>query len=195
MSSYATVGELKARIGIGDSIDDATLAAVLEAVSRGIDNHCGRFFYQTAAGTARTYTPKNGVSVLIDDCVSLSAVAADHDGDRTYEETWQTTDYDLLPENAAADGLPYWELAITPNGSYTLPAGVRKGLKLTGVWGWPAAPDPVKEACLIQASRVFKRKDSPFGITGSPELGQMRLGRFDPDVAWLLEPYRQIAVA
>lgn len=191
---YATVPELKARIGITDAVDDTTLNAVLEATSRGIDNYCGRFFYQTSAATARYYTALDDDSVLIDDCVSLSAVATDADGNRVYEYTWASTDYDLLPENAAAGSEPYTEIATSPLGNYSFPVGVRKGVKLTGVWGWPAVPAPVKEACLIQGARVFKRKDSPFGILGSPEMGQMRIGRFDPDVTWLLETYRKLAV-
>jgi len=191
---YASVAELKARVGITDAVDDAVLGAVLEAVSRGIDNYCGRHFYLSAAGTVRYYTPVAHDQVLIEDCVALTAVAGDTDGDRTYEDTWAASDYDLLPENAAADGKPYTTIAVAQNGDYSLPVGVRKGLKLTGTWGWSAVPDPVSEACLIQAARVFKRKDTPFGISGSPEMGQMRIGRLDPDVLWLLEPYRFVAV-
>ena len=192
---YATTGELKTRLGITDAVDDITLGAVLEAVSRGIDMHCGRFFYKTAAATVRYYTPQDDDEVSIADCVSLTAVATDADGDRTYEDTWAATDYDLLPENASTDGQPYTLLATSPNSNYDFPVGVRKGLKLTGTWGWPDVPPPIHEACLIQAARVFKRKDAPFGIAGSPELGQMRLGRLDPDVLWLLDAFRNIAVA
>jgi hypothetical protein len=194
VTEYATVAELKVRIGIGDATDDAVLLAVLKAVSRGIDNYCARFFYQTAAATVRYYTPRNGNAVLIDDCVSLSAVQTDANGDRTYEQTWATTDYDLEPDNAGAEGRPYWKIAQTPNGSYCFPVGLRKGLKLTGVWGWPETPAPVKEACLIQAARVFKRKDSPFGIAGSPDVGMLRIGRLDPDVLWMLDAYRHLTV-
>jgi len=193
-TTYASVSSLKARVGITDAVDDTVLGAVLEAVSRGIDNYCGRIFYLTAAATVRTYTPLHSDTVLIDDCVALTAVVTDADGDRTYEDTWTATDYDLLPENASTDGKPYTEIAVTPDGDYSFPVGIRKGLKLTGTWGWPAVPDPVNEACLIQAARVFKRKDTPFGISGSPEMGQMRIGRLDPDVLWLLEPYRFVAV-
>jgi hypothetical protein len=194
-TSYATTGELKTRLGITDAVDDVTLGAVLEAVSRGIDNYCGRSFDQTAAGVVRYYTPQYSDEVMIADCVTLTAVASDHDGDRTYEYTWLATDYDLLPENASTDSLPYTAIATSPDGDYNFPVGVRKGLKLTGTWGWPVVPAPVHEACLIQSARVFKRKDAPFGISGSPEMGQMRLGRLDPDVMWLLDTYRDIAVA
>lgn len=191
--NYATIGDLKTRIGITDTTDDTVLSAVLEAVSRSIDNYCHRTFGRTAAATVRYYTPKAADEVLIDDCVSLTEVATDADGDRTYEDTWAATDYDLLPENAAADGWPYTSIATSPDGDYSFPR-VRKGLKLTGTWGWSSVPPPVKEACLIQAFRIFKRKDAPFGIAGSPEMGQMRIGRLDPDVLWLLDVYRNIVV-
>lgn len=189
---YATIGELKTRIGITDTTDDSVLSSVLEAVSRQIDNYCNRTFGKTAAGTVRYFTPTDTNEVLIDDCVSLTVVATDEDGDRTYETTWAATDYDLLPENAGTDK-PYLTIATSPAGYYRFPL-VRKGLKLTGTWGWPDTPPPVHEACLIQASRIFKRKDTPFGIAGSPEMGQMRIGRLDPDVKEFLDVYRHIAV-
>ncbi len=190
-TAYATVAELKTRIGIAasDLVDDAVLGAVLGAVSEGIDNYCNRAFGQIVE--ARTFSPRRADQVLIDDCVSLTAVATD-DGSRTYPTAWALTDCDLLPENAGARE-PFTVIAVSPRGRYVFPL-IRKGLRLTGAWGWPAVPGPVREACLIQSARVFKRKDAPFGITGTPEYGQMRLGRFDPDVAWLLEPYRKIVV-
>lgn len=190
--NYATIGELKTRIGITDTTDDTVLSAVLEACSRSIDGYCNRSFGKTAAGVVRYFTPVDAREVLIDDCVTLTAVATDADGDRTYEDTWTATDYDLLPENAGTN-TPYTIIATSPEGEYSFPL-VRKGLKLTGTWGWPEVPSPVKEACLIQAYRIFKRKDAPFGISGSPEMGMMRIGRLDPDVLWLLDVYRNLVV-
>lgn len=56
-------------------------------------------------------------------------------------------------------------------------------------------PGPVELACLIQASRWFKRKDAPFGIAGSPELGsELRLlSKLDPDVEVLLDAVDYLA--
>lgn len=53
-------------------------------------------------------------------------------------------------------------------------------------------PAGVTQACLLQASRFFARRYSPFGIAGSPENGsELRLlSRVDPDVAVVLAPYR-----
>lgn len=53
-------------------------------------------------------------------------------------------------------------------------------------------PPGVHVAALIQSSRLFHRKDSPYGIAGSPAEGsELRLlARLDPDVDALLSPYR-----
>jgi hypothetical protein len=49
----------------------------------------------------------------------------------------------------------------------------------------------VKQATIIQASRIFKRLDSPLGVLSAPDLGYIRVGtRLDPDVQQLVEPYR-----
>lgn len=190
---YGTVAALKSRLGITDAVDDDAIAAALDAVSRWIDNYCNRHFY-TAAAT-RYYTTTYTDHVMIDDCVSLSDVATDADLDRTYTTTWAAADWELEPVNAAADGAPYDALYVTPEGDYSFPRS-RRGVKLTGVWGWPAVPGPITEAALLQGARVFKRRDTPQGVMGSAELGFVRVSyRLDPDVQQMLDPYRKIAVA
>lgn len=53
-------------------------------------------------------------------------------------------------------------------------------------------PDTVKLATMIQASRLYHRRNSPFGIAGSVEMGsELRLfNKVDPDVAVLLSTER-----
>jgi hypothetical protein len=191
---YATVAEFKTWIGIADTVDDALIGPVLDDASRDVDDHCRRFFYQTAAATARYYTALRSDRIQIEDCVSLSAVATDTGCDRTYATVWTATDYDLLPDNAATDGQPYTGIEVAPTGSYSFPTGLRKGVKLTGVWGWPAVPVKVARATLLRAAWLFKRKDSPLGLAGNNDLGLVRVGRWDPDFEKLLEPYRLIVV-
>lgn len=193
-SRYATVGELKNWIGITDATDDTVIASVLDEASRDIDAHCGRFFYQTAAATVYYFTAVDSWRLLLPDCVSLAAVATDTTGDRTYGTTWAATDYDLTPDNAAALAEPYTTLEVAPQGSYRLPVGVRKGVKLTGVWGWPAVPDAVKTACLLRASWLFQRRVTPLGLAGSADIGMVRVGRWDPDFEKMLETYRRVNV-
>lgn len=193
---YATIAEFKPWLGITDTVDDAVLTTVLDQASRDVDNYCGRVFNQSTAATVRYYTASRSDEVLIDDCVSLSAVATDADGDRTYEDTWTATDYDLLPENAAGESEPepYTTIAVAPDGDYSFPVGVRKGVKLTGVWGWPAVPSAVKYACLLRAAWIFKRRDTPLGLAGSADIGLVRVGRWDPDFEKMLETYRNVVI-
>ena len=66
-------------------------------------------------------------------------------------------------------------------------------MKVTARWGWAAVPSTIKQATLLQASRLLARRDAPFGIAGSPDVGsEIRLlARVDPDVAVAVAPYRR----
>lgn len=57
-------------------------------------------------------------------------------------------------------------------------------------------PAPIVEATIIQASRLWRRKDSAFtNVTGFPETGQARVSNgLDADVALMLGQYRKLAV-
>ena len=64
------------------------------------------------------------------------------------------------------------------------------GVQITGVWGWPAVPAPVVDACYLQAERIYQRRNSPMGVAGPNEFGQLTaLAPLDPDVRMLLQPY------
>ena len=182
---YCTLAELQARMDIDDTVDDAILEAVITGVSRLIDNYCGRKFY--AATETRYYTPRHADWCVIDDLLTATTVATDSSGNRTYATTWAATDYDLCPPNAATDGLPYTAIETAPQGRYSF-STISRGLKIAGSFGYSATtPAGVREACLLQAARVFKRKDAPFGIMGSTELGQIQtIARIDPEVAMML---------
>jgi hypothetical protein len=53
----------------------------------------------------------------------------------------------------------------------------------------------VTQACIIQASRIYKRLDSPLGVAGFGDMGAIRVGKVDPDVAMLIRPYKKYAAA
>lgn len=188
---YASVDELKARMRIasGDTADDAALAAVLEQVSRWIDDHCNRNFEQSEAGVVKRFTPTRSDRVIIADLVSATKVETDPDRDRTYADEWAATDYDLLPFDAETEGRPYWEIRVAPGGEYLFPT-VSGGLRITGTWGWPVVPAPVQAATLLQAHRLFKRGDAIFGVVGSSETGSVaRISGLDVDVRNMLKAY------
>lgn len=189
-NGYCTLTELKKRTGhdLGDAGEDAILESVINAVSRLIDRYTGRRFYTTATDETRYYTAKERDYLSPgDDIISITTLYTDNDGDRVYEYTWAATDYDLYPANAALDGKPYTWLELAPNGDYVFPATPR-GVKIVGKFGYAATTPPdVKEACLLQCHRLFKRKDAPFGVLGSDALGQVVvINRLDPDVQELL---------
>ena len=54
--------------------------------------------------------------------------------------------------------------------------------------------EPVAEqAALLQAARLYKRKDAPFGVAGAGALGQVvAISDLDPDVRMMLFPVRRI---
>ena len=184
---YASPAELKSALGISDTTDDRRIGAVLDAISRAIDEHCGWRFYTTDSDETRYYTAEyTDVFYCVDPIVSLTTLATDSDADRTWGTEWESTDYDLMPFNAEADGEPYRWIETTPDGDYPF-VTVAKGLKLTGTFGWPSVPDQIREATLLCAEKLFKRKDAVFGVMGVTELGIVqKIIREDSELALLL---------
>lgn len=183
---YATVEELRDYVRIPDSADDVELALAIAAASRAIDQACNRQFGNFTG--SRIYTAVWDFRtcrwvVRIDDATAVTAVAADWRRDGGFDT--EVTDWVMGPVN---QGL-YTELTV--RGS--LP-DYPDAIRVTGSFGLPEVPGPVKMACLLQAARLFKRRDSPYGIAGSPEMGsELRLlAKVDPDVEVILRPYRRI---
>lgn len=138
LNLYAYRDDIKARLGLEDTIDDGMLDLVLSSVSREIDSFCGRHFF--AAVQTRYYQTRYPGNVLLgygDDLLSVTSLTTDDDGDRTYGTTWTATDYDLEPVNAPYQSppSPFWKLRVAPNGDYCFPT-VERGVKVTGLWGY-----------------------------------------------------------
>lgn len=200
---YATLAEAKAYLRITDTADDAEIAVAITAASRAIDKHCARQFGVEAAAVARLYTWTGEriygrQSLPVDDVSSttgLAVVTLDEDG-TTADTLTSGTDYDLWPYNATHDDRPWSHLVLRPSSVAFLPRTAR-GVQVTALFGWAAVPAVVEQATLVQASRFFVRRHSPYGIAGSPETGsEMRLlARVDPDVALALGSVRRTLVA
>jgi hypothetical protein len=195
-NGYATLAQVKSalRIPTADTIDDALLEMAVESASRLIDGHTSRQFL--SGGTAiRYFAATDELVCNVDDLASstitlqTSALA-----DGVYDTTWDTTDYQLEPLNGNLDGIPWAFTRIRAIKDYLFPVlGDEALVKVTGVFGWPYLPIAVTQACVIQASRIFKRLDSPLGVAGFGDMGAMRVSRdIDPDVAQLLMPYRRL---
>lgn len=193
-NGYATLAETKSALRITDSVDDSLLEMAIESASRLIDGYAGRQFFSSGTAT-RYFTADDDFVCEIDDISSsnITLVTA-MDADAVFDTTWATTDYQLEPLNAVLDGQAWPYTRIRAVGDYLWPiSGGEALVKLTAVFGWPAVPIAIKQATIIQASRIFKRLDSPLGVAGFGDLGVMRVSSsLDPDVAQLVAPYRRL---
>jgi hypothetical protein len=195
--AYASTAELKSFVSIGDTADDTQLALAAEAASRAVDLYTNRQFGAITGTEEWSYTAewdrRRGRWLIdIDDLMTtddLTVTVVNAEGD----DVGDIDLYELEPVNAVSrDSKPWTRIVVRPDAAYK-PTSLRNGVQVTATWGWSAVPDAVKQATLLQASRIFARRTSPYGVAGSPELGsELRLqARLDPDVAVVLAPYRR----
>lgn len=187
---YASLATFKNYVRTESTDEDELLSLALYSASRAIDRATNRTF-SVSLGTAeaRYYTAHNGV-LAIDDLTDDTdlVVAYDSVGDLTYATALVAADYNLAPLNAPTSGKPYTYLTLrqgylNSNGNF----------RVTGLWGWQSIPLGIQQACLLQAARYWNRRNSPFGIAGSAEMGsEMRLmAKIDPDVEMMVADYRR----
>ena len=196
-NGYSTLAQVKAGLRITDSVDDTLLEMAVESASRAIDSYCNRVFYSTGTAVVRYYSPQDSYLCDIDDLVSLTSLYTNSDETQSsYNIQWTSEDRQLEPLNGLADGQPTPFTRIRAIGDYTFQTlNGEASVKVTGVFGYSAVPIAITQATVIQASRIYKRLDSPLGII-SGELGTMRVGtRLDPDVAQLVDGFRKVRMA
>jgi len=200
-NGYATRNQIKAalRIGTADNIDDDLIDNCAGAASRLIDGYCNRKFWSVGSATSRVYTAEDDYYCSIDDIAGTALTLKTSSlADGVFDVTWTVTDYQLEPLNANLDGLTWSYDKIRAVGDYLFPNvnanyGSQALVQVTAIFGWPSVPEPVTQATIIQASRLFKRYDSPLGVAGFGDMGAIRVSRaLDPDVAQLVEPYRRM---
>ena len=193
-NGYCTLAQIKAAARIQDSVDDSLLEMAVESASRAIDGHAGRYFYSSGTAT-RYFTADESFICEIDDLAGTAlTLQSSSNAQRNFDVTWAVGDYQLEPTNGVVDGLgvPYTRIRAVQNYLFPIQGGDAL-VKVTGVFGWPAVPTSITQACVIQASRIFKRLDSPLGIAGFGDMGAMRVSRYlDPDVEQLVAPYRRM---
>lgn len=209
----------------GVASDDALqilLDAASDAID-GLCNRPDGFTADTTA-SARYFAGTGKPYLVIDECVEITAVAVkDSATDDTYT-AWGTPttvlagDGDWIPfrgdyRRPNFNRLPYTAIMIDPNGDYDVftngrmttrggfpplqdtPRGAPT-VKVTAKWGYAVtAPARVKEACIAQAARWFKRGEGGWADTlASAEFGQPQFkpSALDPDIRLMLEAARLI---
>jgi len=191
VNGYVTLSDLKTYLTVSGSTEDARLESAIEAASRAIDTWTRRRFYATSATKYFQGEQDFGEYCMFDDdLLTITEVSTDDQNRRVYT-AWSASDYEAEPYN---EGPPYNLLRRAPESNKVFPVWPR-GVRITGTWGYSTtAPQAIAAACLILAARYYKRKDAPFGVIGTPELGFMRVTSKDPEVIALLEPYRRLVM-
>lgn len=193
VNGYTTAADVQNALGLGTAVitpDTAEIEAAIGAVSRTIDDYCGRFFYSTA-GTVFFTAQDPLYAELPGDWSSITSITIDDGNTGTPSVVLSSTlDY-RLDTNKDFIGWPATGIIITTFGSHSLPVGITEGVKVIGTRGWAAVPAAVAQACALQTVRIHARRATPFGVAGSPDGGIIRLlSRLDPDVELMLRPYR-----
>lgn len=192
MTPYIDRTLLKTALNITttDTSRDVLLDQAIGAACAMIDRQCGRNFGKTTGTQVRKFEIRNrlvmdrdGYRLLVDDIADETGLVVTIDGATI-------GGVETRPVNAVSKGSPVTTIYL-PWGTW---ASARLAT-VTAVWGWPAVPPEVVQAALLQAARLYRRKDSPEGVAGSAEWGLVRVPYLDPDVRRLLDPYRIPAVA
>ena len=203
VNGYATLADVKAAARITDTIDDGLLEMAIESSSRDIDAYTERVFYSTGAtAIARVYIPQDIYLVETDDIISVTTLKSDSSGDGTFDITWAASDYQLEPLNGRAGGIDTPFTRIRAIGDYLWPVyeprnvnSNQASVQVTGVFGFASIPAAIKQATILASLRAYKRYESPTGVLGFSDIGVVRVGRLDPDVERLVQPYRKIRFA
>jgi len=197
-NGYCTLAEIKTYLGLSGSGQDDNSENAIEGTSREIDAICGRFFYQTTS-EAKYFTPVNPIYLEVPDISTPSglAVLIDTNDNGTHDTTLTiNTDFYTSPLDAGndVDGVQYQPITeikiLDTRSSERFDTTIVKQVKVTCQWGWSAVPHAIRQATLIQATRLFKRKDTPFTVYGSEQTGTVELfQKFDPDAMKLIKRY------
>jgi hypothetical protein len=192
---YATLAQIKAAVRITDAIDDSLLEMAVESASRMIDAECDRNFYSSGTAT-RDFAPNDNYVVDTDDLTEIVSVTLDDAGEGTFVVTLPATDFQAEPLNQKVSGNAFPIYRLRMIGDLLLPVyGKQATVRIEGVYGFTPTPIQITQACVIQSSRIYKRLDSPLGVAGFGDMGAVRVGKVDPDVAQLIRPFKKYAAA
>ena len=192
--AYCTNTEVFERMGYDDArgealtrrVDDAILAATTT-----VDNYTSRSF---EPATATNLFGQAGYMLRVPDLISVTTLKVDDSDDGTFETTIESGDYELDTVHTTTG----WPFEIVRLLERDFPSGSRRRhrIQIVGSWGWAAVPAPVNQACSLLASRFAQRGVSAlFGIQSFGELGIQGIRSSDPDVALMLDDYRQPGIA
>jgi len=197
-NGYCTLAQLQDETGVTAAAEATRMELAIAAASRQIDGFCDRRFWQDGSVVARQYWADDTRTLYVDDISTVTGlIVATDDADLGTFSTTLTinTDFILLEPNAAdrVPAWPYTQIRIV-NSSYGFPmsGSGRPGVQVTAKFGWPAIPDDVTKACIIQSLQLWKAKDALFGGLSFGDAGFMRVqGALNPLAGALVAAYRK----
>lgn len=188
-NEYASLAELKELLTVTDVARDSLLTRLLTVASQDIEEHCSRRFYLDSSATARVYTTRGRIPCpdrfIVDDIGNLTGLVVETGYAGGSYSTLAAGDIDTQPDNAIVRGRAVTSLLRRVDWE----TGDTYRVRVTAKWGWPAVPPAVKQATLMWAQKLFRRKDSSEGVAGVNDWGPIRVVANDPDMARLLAPF------
>jgi hypothetical protein len=184
---YTTLARAKDFARIADTVDDVTLAVWITAASRAVDERCNRQFGLASGVVPRTYrrapsyNRATGMWELeIDDVMTATGLLVNG-------AAYASSGTALLPDTAALDGKPWTRIGFVYQPYLSAPGAPQTNV-VAAQYGRTTVPTQVEAATWLQMNRWSTRRDSPLGVSGSPDAGgEMRLlAKLDPDVATTL---------
>lgn len=196
--AYATLDDLRETLALGaNTTHDNLLYDLLIDVSADLDAICQRRFYRDpqVSGTTTVYADvwhpgcrsleeAIGRAAFVDgralDIVSVTSLSVRDTESSEYAEVPAGDTGYYLDGWAVGVGVygtdwPYEDVTLSPaSTTYTVFPTGRRAVKITGVFGFPTVPNPVKRAVITEAAERFRQKigggQAPAGVNqfGTP---------------------------
>ena len=198
LTPYATLEQLREYVRVTnplDTVDDDIAVLALVAARTAIDRACRRTFDDAGPTEARvfhaTVDRETLRTVIVIDDTPSDADDIDLAYDPLQEGVYTTAitgAFRCFPLDAPVTERPFVKIVFAR--TTAVPVGE---VEVTTSYGWDPTPATIVQANLLQASRYLKRRDAPFGVAGSPDVGsELRLlSKLDPDVEMMVGDYRR----
>lgn len=211
---YASALEMRGFIDktTTDDISDAELQSLLDSAARAINRTTNRpdGFVADVVASARTYSGSGKTYQWIDESVEITQVAVKDAVTDSAFTAWGATDWIAFSGDPGApdfNSLPTGAIMVDPTGDQsfftngqftttpgfrTIATGIGRGVptvQITAKWGYAIeVPDDIKQACIMQAVRWYKRLQGAMADTiAGPDFGTLLFRQaLDPDIKLLL---------
>jgi hypothetical protein len=192
--AYITEDELSAYLGVTDNDDATLMTAACVAASQTVEQFCQRQFNKTTTAGARQFEARTPWKVDVDDFHTVTdlVVATDESDSGSWDTTWSSTDYTLVPAGGVelgVTGFPFRQIRAVEARRWPCSTG-RFRVQVTAQWGWNAVPGSVTEATKMIAARIFNTKSAPLGVASFTEGIVLRVKEDVPQAAMLLRRYQ-----